>query len=103
MESKEKKRISIELIIIWICLTIVICFTIWSVTTIYPIKSTLENLDKISLLTQEYKLSWLYSCPDYVSNYYNCPENLKFMNITGKYCNSTLVCENKYIVSNITK
>ena len=52
---------------------------------------------------KEFYVEWIYKCPDYVSAHFNCPNNLQLENITGKYCNGTLVCENNYKISNYTK
>ena len=89
--------------IFYLALFFTICFMLYQMVYILVIKQGVANLDKISVLTQEYQVSWIYMCPDYVSNYYKCPEQQKFMNLSGKYCNNTLVCENKYIISNRTK
>ena len=43
-------------------------------------------------------VEWLFRCDDYVSAFYNCPNELKFINMSGKYCNNTIVCETKYII-----
>ena len=41
-------------------------------------------------------VEWLFRCDDYVSAFYNCPRELQFINMTGKYCNTTLTCKNEY-------
>ena len=41
------------------------------------------------------KEDFIFKCNQYSEPFYSCEQNLKFMNITGLYCNSTIVCENK--------
>lgn len=45
---------------------------------------------------QNTNVKWVFKCEGYIAPYYNCRNDLKFENITGQYCNSTLVCGNKF-------
>ncbi len=54
------------------------------------------NLQLNNLLQEN--VIWLYTCDGYHQAFYNCPNELKFVNITGRYCNHTIVCKNEYII-----
>lgn len=47
-------------------------------------------------------IDWYYNCgAEFISAHYNCPT--PFQNITGKYCNDTIVCESSYRINEVGK
>jgi hypothetical protein len=38
---------------------------------------------------------FIFICNPYSEHFRNCDNNLKFQNITGLYCNNTLICQNQ--------
>ena len=65
-------------------------------TAIYSWES-LKEIESLKHPPVQENVKWLYSCPDYVNDYYNC-NTTRFMNMTGKYCGDRLTCENEYEV-----
>lgn len=54
-----------------------------------------ENINRMRY--ENPNIDFYYLCPDYfISQYYNCDKGLTYENLTGQYCEGTLVCENSY-------
>jgi hypothetical protein len=45
---------------------------------------------------KDINIKWIYKCDKFETNFYNCPN--QFVNLTGQYCNQTLICKNIYEV-----
>jgi len=75
-----------------------ILFTIMLIAFIGCIIYIGEKAEKVNKIIYENpNIDFYYYCPDhFVSAYYNCEKGFTYENLTGKYCNGTLVCENEY-------
>jgi len=81
----------------WISAIMLLMFLI---TSIYMLSMALTYQNKV-MDFEKYQNSlssvvFDYSCPSYVSAFFNCNATGQFMNMTGKYCYGVLVCENKW-------
>jgi len=55
------------------------------------------NYQKYISDNQKQSMDWYYSCDSVFSSaLYNCPINLQLKNLTGYYCNQTMICQNSY-------
>lgn len=61
-----------------------------------PYQKYLESIENSNVVMDFACLSYPN---DMGSGFYDCPDNLKFSNITGVYCNGTLLCQNSYRVN----
>lgn len=83
---------------LWFVIVILILAIFAYVFTVIIYKLAIINNDftiKMQELTDD-NVIWTYKCNPYDSGFYNCYG--KFMNLTGQYCNGTLVCQNIYEV-----
>jgi len=106
MKEQKDNKIAviskIAIILFYITLMILCISSIYLIKTIIDIKIMELGVEGYKAMMDEknsdYIIEWFYQCPSYVSAHYNCDNELKYQNISGKYCNGTLVCENEYII-----
>lgn len=89
MKEQTKKTFSV--------LTITICFTIICIVSIFSgfltgYNKAINDNGFSNIINQEVE-DFIFLCNPYNKEYYNC-EGLRFMNISGLYCNNKLVCQN---------
>lgn len=77
----------------------IICI-VWMYSTVMPIKLTVDHLNEIQQLTQNYQVNLIYQCP-FNYKWFNCNHS-QYQNMTGLYCDGELLCENKFIIINKT-
>ena len=75
-----------------------IFFVIILLACVWCIIYVTEKAEDINKLAHENpNVDFYYYCPDhFISAYYNCGDGLTYENLTGEYCNGTLICENEY-------
>jgi len=88
-KTEVKYTFSLTFIVLIIILIVALLFI-----TLYNMRE-MKEISQIKYPDNSNNIVFYYSCPDYVSDYYNC-NTTRFMNITGKYCGNKLTCENKY-------
>lgn len=57
------------------------------------------NYQKYIIENTKDNVEWYYNCDSiFQSWFYNCPSQLR--NLTGYYCNNTLICQNDFKIKN---
>jgi hypothetical protein len=77
---------------------LVICITLL-IALNYALKNASSYYEYQKYISDNTKdnIDFYYSCDDgWSSVMYNCDSNLQKKNLTGYYCNNTLICENSY-------
>lgn len=82
--------------VFFILILFAVLFLTTSNTYVEYNKNVMDYNLKMQELTKE-NIIWKYNCENYWSSkFYNCENNFK--NITGFYCNGTLICQNEFEV-----
>ena len=89
-----------EKVIGWLCLVIIVLVFGALFYVMFDKAMEFQRLNIQLESKVEANVNWLYNCPSYMRAFYDCPNNLKFQNMTGYYCNKTIICENKYEIIN---
>ena len=80
--------ISLGLILIWAII----------LATTYQIKVLEYN--KYMLSQQKNNIDWIFNCDSaWQSSWYNCGMPLR--NLSGYYCNNTMICQNNYKIKEV--